>query len=786
MLRLCLVIGMLTGVLFTQTITIHGIVKDDEGLPLAGATIEIHEYQSGAISDAIGEFYLRNVKPGRVHLHIRYMGYHEQTLELNLPDNKDSLFVEIAMGRHDVETEVVVIESDPISHDIRLQPLPVLVVTQDFLYQHQTGSLMTTLEKLPGINSINVGVGISKPVIRGLSFNRVVVAELGVKQEGQQWGADHGIELDAFGVDRVEIIKGPGSVLYGSDAIGGVIHILPPVFPAPGKIQAQWSGLANSLNGTLGQSAMIAGNHQGWVFRFRFTTQDYGDYIVPADSFTYNRFVLPIINNRLKNTAGRERHFSIAAGAQRNWGATTFQYSRFWQQVGFFSGAFGIPTEYQIQDDGYPRNIGLPYQQIIHDKLINNTRINLGRAWLEMISGLQRNQRNERAVPHLHGNGPIPGSTDALGLVLLTASFSPRLHVRDPWGSEHVLGVSGSMQQNNISGWEYILPEFRTSAIGVFWMGQRTFFQERLTVTAGARWDWNHTLISGFSEPVWSSPTVISGYFTRTPDIDRTFWQPSASVGASWNHPFGWLVKMNAARSYRYPTPSELGSNGVHHGTFRHEQGYSGLVPEVGYQGDLSLGITRKTWKADFTPFGSWFSNYIYLRPTAFFSFLPEGGQIYRYSQCEALMWGSEGEFDFHPCEPLHLGLQGEYVHAQNLSSNRPISFIPPGSLLASMEYRKSELFTWVSSGYIRLEYQYVWGQYRVERNEPPTPSYNLVHVQAGWTWKFKKTPVDFYFQIQNLTDARYLKHLSRYRILNLPEPGRNIQLGISIRFEHG
>ncbi|MCS7073244.1 MAG: TonB-dependent receptor plug domain-containing protein, partial [Bacteroidia bacterium] len=230
----------------------------------------------------------------------------------------------------------VVIESNPLKLEQSQLSVPVEVVSRAYLTQHSNGTLVNTLERLPGLSSINTGIGIAKPVIRGLSFNRVVVTDLGIKQEGQQWGADHGLEIDQFGVERVEILKGPASLLYGSDALGGAINIRPPQLPEEGTFEL--SALTNfrSYNQNWGNSISIGGKKHGISFRGRFSTQDFGDYQVPASQFSYNRYILPILNKKLKNTAGNERNFSAMIGLNRNWGFSHFTLSGFQQVVGLF------------------------------------------------------------------------------------------------------------------------------------------------------------------------------------------------------------------------------------------------------------------------------------------------------------------------------------------------------------------------------------------------------------------------------------------------------------------
>ncbi len=277
----------------------------------------------------------------------------------------------------------------------------VTTITRNDLDQSAGGSFVDALTPVAGINAINTGVGIAKPVIRGMSYNRIMVNDQGVKQEGQQWGSDHGLEIDQFDVQQVEIIKGPASLRYGSDAMGGVINILPAPFPEAGQLQTEVKGIYQYNNNLRGVSAAAEGNQQGWLYRVRYSHQDFDNYRVPADRFTYAGFELPIYDERLRNTAGQERNFAFTTGLKRAWGQSTVKVSRFHQRVGLFPGAVGIPSGYQLQRYDQRRSIGLPRQDNTHWKVLWNTQYGWDRSTLEIDAGYQHNQRLRRiAAPH--------------------------------------------------------------------------------------------------------------------------------------------------------------------------------------------------------------------------------------------------------------------------------------------------------------------------------------------------------------------------------------------------
>ncbi len=758
---------------------ISGKVLIENKEPAFAASVYLHETQQGVGVDSLGNFTIKNVKNGRYHIHIRMIGYKPAARDVIIADEDVQLTVTLVPTS--LEVNEVVIESNVLKLSQQESSVELIAVDEGYLQKNMGTTLMNSLDKLPGINSINMGTGVSKPVIRGMSFNRVAVADNGIKQQGQQWGGDHGLEIDQFAVEQIEILKGPASLVYGSDAIGGVVNLKHPVSPMEGSHSAAFLTNYKSVNNTYGVSAQAKGNHKGFVYRARLTALDYGDYNVPADSFVYNRFVLPIYNQKLKNTAGRERHASLMLGVNKNWGYSHITISNYNQQIGIFSGALGIPRAYQLTPDGDERNIALPNQDINHFKIISNTNIQIGKNWMEIDAGYQNNLRNENSSPHAHGVGPQINSTTAHSLRLQTFSTNIRYHAKTLKVLDGVYGISSSYQQNRFGGFEFLLPNFDAFNIGAFAV-EKWHISRKFIANAGLRFDYGNVAIERHLQPVWQNATTIKGYTQRNPDINRDFYSWSGSIGAAYNPNNYWSFKLNFGKSFRMPTPQELSVNGLHHGSFRHEVGDSSLLPENGYQTDVVISVEKEKFLFSFSPFFNYFTNYIYLRPTARFSFLPEGGQIYQFTQAEAIYSGGEFTAEYHPTKHLHLSLTGDLVRTYNVSEDLPLPFTPPPSLKSEVEWELPKVGRNIKGLFIQLSHNYITAQNRTDRNELTTPAYQLWNAGAGFEIETKgKKRATVYLQVQNLTDVRYLNHLSRWRFLNLPEPGRNVVVTVII-----
>ncbi|MEQ8474113.1 MAG: TonB-dependent receptor [Marinoscillum sp.] len=765
--------------------SLKGKVTDAAGEPLVGATLVIHELDKGMVTNLDGQFRFDNLRVADYHLHISYVGYEAKTIAIRPRAGED---VTIVLEPTSLELSEIVVESNHYKTGPKEHTLAMEIIDMEYLKKNRKGTLVNSLEDLPGVNAINTGVGISKPVIRGMSFNRVIVNDKGVKQEGQQWGTDHGLEIDMFEPGRVEVVKGPSSLMYGSDGLGGVLNIFPPSLPDPGTHRGAVQSIYKTNNQSISTSTSLEGNFDDKVYRLRFSTQDFGDYRVPATSFNYNNFNLPLYDNQLKNTAGNERNLTAMVGLKKNWGYSTLTISNFHQNAGFFVGAIGIPRAYQLTPDGNNRNIDLPKQVINHFKVISNSNILIGKNWLELDLGYQNNFRKEQSNPHAHGKGPRPQGTEAHALRLQTYSLNARYFVRLSDRHSRIIGLQGQQQYNSRGGFEFLLPAYASSSIGAF-VFEEFSFKKKLTVTGGLRFDYASRSIDSYSEPIYSNETTIERYYQRNAAINSDFYNVSGAVGLSYYPSRAFNAKWNLGTSFKVPTAAELSMNGIHHGTFRHEVGDSTLTSERGVQADLSLSYQRSNVSLVVSPFVSWFGDFIYLAPTALFSSsmdpdaFPEGGQVFRYKQNDAFFAGGELAAEYHPIEELHLRIAYEYVYNYNLDTKLPLPFTPPASIYTELQYELESSMTWLDGVNLGVNYKKVFDQNRVDRNERTTPGYYLVGLNIGTHLVFNGFKPELVFSALNLTNTRYFNHLSRYRLLNLPEQGRNFMISLNIPF---
>lgn len=667
----------------------------------------------------------------------------------------------------------------------RKSALTVEVADKDFLRKHFTGNFMQAMQNIPGVQAMDIGSGFSKPMIRGMGFNRIAVLENGIKQEGQQWGADHGLELDAFNVEAVNVLKGPSSLLYGSDAMGGVIDITPPPVPTDNQVFGDVTLLGKSVNGTIGGSLMLGIKKSAWYSNLRYSEQHFGDYRIPTDSIVYLTQRIPIYGRKLKNTAGVERNIGFFTQYQRRGYKANVSVSNVYQKTGFFPGAHGIPDASRVEDDGDSRNIELPFSEVNHLKATTHQQYAWEKLILSADLGFQNNHREEWSAFHTHyGSQPAPQIDPdkelAFNLNTYSASVKARLIGSSSW--EHTIGLDGQHQRNDIDGYSFLLPEYNRTTAGMLWL---TTYRPNnvLSVSGGVRYDFGHINISSHEDAYLADYLKAQGYDQEqidfykwnSHDVKENYGDYSLSLGLVWTPSDKHLLKVNVGRSFRLPGANELAANGVHHGTFRHEQGDANLKSEQGWQMDASYNLNYKSISFSVSPFVSWFSNYIFLRPTGEWSVLPHAGQIYRYTGAEALFAGGEASVDIRFLRNFTYRISGEYVYTYNCEEHIPLSFSPPASMRNTLTWQKSRYMLYA-------EWQSIARQNRVDRNEERTSGANLFHLGGSLNIPIGgNSEIEITLTARNIFDTRYYNHLSFYRKVEIPEPGRNFQLLIKI-----
>lgn len=655
---------------------------------------------------------------------------------------------------------------------------PISIVNSKELRQTTSTNIIDAIALQPGVSQITTGGGISKPIIRGLGYNRVVVMNDGIRQEGQQWGGEHGIEIDGAGINSVEILKGPASLMYGSDAMAGVLILHAPPILAEGEMKAQASTEYQTNNGLFDYSLNFAGNQQGFVWDGRFSQKMAHAYKNKYDGY--------VPGSQFREIAGR-----LMLGLNKRWGHTHLTLSAYGQTPGIIEGERDELTGELAHEDGWSgHSYGkwLPYQKINHYKLVWDNSLNLPHGWLKMIIGYQQNQRKEFEEHHHHHEHEAEeheheaeehnheAEEPALYFKLHTLTYDLRYltHEFDGWKLSG--GIQGMWQQSLNLGEEFLIPAYRLFDIGAYATASKQM--NRWTVNGGVRFDHRHL----------NSDALKEGNEWRFNEFSRNFSSVTGSVGAVWNATDHLNLRLNVARGFRAPNVSELGSNGSHHGALRYEVGNQQLKPEYSLQADLGLDFTSQYISAQLALFVNRINNYIFLKG--------EGREIdetavYSYTQGDARLLGFEAGLDFHPIHSLHFANTFSYVDARQLDQPDETKYLPYTPAPRWTSELKWELLHHnhptmgshshhshqtrglsVNNLYIAAGLECYLKQdhiYAADNTETATPSYTLLNLSAGTDLTFaNKKIAELYVTVDNLLNRAYQNHLSRLKYCDI------------------
>ncbi len=662
-----------------------------------------------------------------------------------------------------IQLEEVAVEVTSVPRSV-LTTQQSVFVSPDEIRMRSGHSLMDVLAQTAGVQSMDIGVGFSKPMIRGLGFQRIAVAENGVKQEGQQWGADHGLEIDAFHVEGVRVVKGPASVIYGSDAMGGTIELLPPSFPTSdtlsGEALVSYQSVSNGLNGSL----MLQMKRKKFFTKMRYTERHWSDYRVPADSFTYLSMRLPIHNNRLKNTAGMERSANALLAFKSGIYQGRLNVSDSYQKSGFFSGAHGLPNSASLEEDGNRWNVDLPYSMVNHLKVTSTHTWTKNMLQTKLVLGYQLNHREEWSKFHTHNPSQEAPAVDPdmeLMFHLHTGSAQLQFRLTPNASWEFYGGLSSTIQSNGIGGYGFLIPAYKRREGGTYLLANYRY-SSSLKISGSVRYDLGY---------VHSQPF---GDYVR--EVTRRFHDYSLAFGVEFEPSAGHQFQASVGHAFRLPSVNELTSNGVHHGAFRHEVGDSSLVSEQGWQVDLSYTLKKGRWDVSLSPFYSYYPHFIALHPTGRWSMLPDAGQIYQYMDAPATLVGGEAQVKARIWRRMYYTLAGEYVYTYDHKSHTATPFSPPATMRNTLSWEASRWRCYA-------ECQSVAPQHRVCHNELETPGYNLVHIGGNVDFQIHECKLSLLLHVRNMLDTFYLNHLNFYRRIDLPEAGIDIQTTIRLNF---
>ena len=635
---------------------------------------------------------------------------------------------------------------------------PVSIVTPQILKATASTNIIDAIAHQPGVSQLTTGGSISKPIIRGLGYNRVVVMSEGVRQEGQQWGDEHGVEVDGNSVGSVEILKGPASLMYGSDAMAGVVILHPQPTLAEGEMQANMSTEYQTNNGLFAYNLSIAGNQKGFVWNAR-----YSDKMAHAYKNKYDGYV--------PGSQFRERAGRLMLGLNKAWGHSRLTGTIYHLTPGIIEGERDPETGELVHEEGFTgHSYGkqLPFQQVKHYKLVWDNSLNLPTGYLKAIIGYQQNRRQEFEESEKNYE---------LYFKLHTLTYDLR-YVTNEWeGWKLSTGIGGMYQKSGNEGEEYLIPGYRLFDFGIYATATKAL-GEHWTVSGGVRYD--HRRLHG--------DELIEDDALRFQDFSRHFNGLTGSIGAVCNINDHFNLRLNLARGFRTPNMSELASNGVHEGSIRYELGNQQLKAEYSLQADLGLDFTSRYVSAQLALFANRIDNYVFTHRIP--GEIEEGYLTYAYTQGDARLLGFEAGIDLHPIHSLHFSNTFSYVdarltshHSPLTSENKYLPFTPAPHWASELKW---ELFhhshttmghhhtsdathrSLFNNLYIAVGLDCYLKQTHIhsaDDTETATPGYALLSLSAGTDIQVKgKKIAEFYITADNLLNKAYQNHLSRLK----------------------
>ena len=661
--------------------------------------------------------------------------------------------------RH-IELKQVVVTGPTGAVKMQDMSMPAGIVDRNSLRMTPATNIVDAVAKLPGVSQVSTGSGISKPVIRGLGYNRVVVVADGVRQEGQQWGDEHGVEIDGNAVSSVEVLKGPASLLYGSDALAGVLKLnTDPVVPL-GKMRLNVNSEYHTNSGLVNYSFNYGGNKQGFSWNIRYGDKFAHAYKTPGDGY-------------VPNTQFRERALSGMLGINKEWGHTRLIGSYFHLTPSIAEGERDSLTGELEQPyaDSKTYHHGLPYQQVYHYKAVLDNAFYLGDGRLNAVLAYQQNRRQEFEEPDEYG----------LYLKLHTVNYNVHYVTRrlgEDW--RITSGVSGMWQRSLNEGDEFLIPDYSLFDFGAF-----------VTTTANVgSWALNGGL--RFDNRHLDSRELMDDGALRFQAFKRDFNGFTASVGAVWHATEHLDLRANAARGFRAPNISELASNGVHEGSLRYEVGNRDLKPEFSLQFDLGAELTTSWLDAQLSLFSNRIDNYIFIHRTGMI--IDDEFMTYRYDSCDAQLLGGEVALDIHPWHFLHLGTSFALVNAVQLhqpEESKYLPFTPAPRWQSDIKWEILHDGRVLNNAFVSLGVDYNFKQdhyYRADDTETATPAYCLLNAAIGTDIMCKGQRVAcLSIMGTNLTNKAYQSHLSRLKYADVnPVTGRQgvLNMGRNIIFK--
>ncbi|TGD59643.1 TonB-dependent receptor [Flavobacterium humi] len=711
--------------------TVSGTITAANNKPLELVSVAIPELTIETLSDANGKYAINNLPNGNFKLIFTYFGYETQAVTIRL--NQKETIVNSTLEESVNHMEEVIVSTA----FNKMQSQNVMKVEHSSIRELQQKGAATLIEGLatiPGVSQVSTGTAIGKPVIRGLSGNRVLVYTQGVRLENQQFGEEHGLGLNDSGVESVEVIKGPASLLYGSDALGGVLFFNPEKFAQPNSFSSDFSQkLFSNTNGS-NTSFGLKSSSENWKFMARGGYNSHADYKIPG-------------GNRVTNTRFEETDLKTGIGYSNSKFASVLRYN-------LNNLSLGIPEEIAVQttkrDPNYPRQGVVSHIVSLHNNFFfKNSKIDADFGYIAN----NRKEFEDSSIPVLH-------------MDLKTFNYDLKYYLPKFGKLETILGVQGMNQTNKNSGEELLIPDAVTTDIGV--LATSNYEWKKNIFQAGIRFDTRK--INTETHGIAGS----EGYFEA---IDKKFNSFNASLGYKTQLMDNLSVRINIASGFRAPNLAELTSNGVHEGSNRYEIGNPDLQNEQNIQTDLNVEYGNSHFEFFANGFYNHINNYIFISPNGT---VIEDNNVYDYVQSNAFLYGGEAGIHFHPHPLDWLHFTSSFESVTGKKDNGGFLPLIPANKWSNTLRAEFDFRDWFKKAFTSITVENTFAQNKNSEFETKSGGYALVNASLGGKINLLKLKFDLTLNANNLLDRNYVSHLSRLKSEGIPNTGRNIVAGLN------
>jgi iron complex outermembrane receptor protein len=785
-----------------QTSGLSGKVSS-AGKPVEYATVFLKGTSHATTSDSLGMFLLSNLAAGIYTLEVTGVEFIKTEKLINIEEGSYlSLTVELAADKHLLEE--VVITGVTKATLIRENPVAILSISAKAIEQSNESNIIDALVKnAPGLNAVKTGPNISKPFIRGLGYNRVLTLYDGVRQEGQQWGDEHGIEVDAYNMDKAEVIKGPASLMYGSDALAGVVSLMPFMpMERDSLLHGKFTSEYQSNNGLIGNG-----------LRLNYSTKHF--FTALSGSYRVAKNYTNPVDGRVYNTGFDEKNVTVLAGYRNDKGFSQVNVTLYDNLQGIPDGSRDSLTRqftkqvYEGKQDTLSKRpfvsnselnsyaLSPLHQHIQHYRAYTRHDYVIGKGEINVLLAFQQNVRREY-------NHPTLPNQAGLFVRLNTVNYGVRYNFPSLANIETAIGVNGMWQDNKSKdATDFPIPDYSLFDAGAFL--HLKWKHNNWTVGGGLRYDmrsvnWNHFHVktnpaNGFDDHVSGADTVNA--YLQYPEFNKTFSGVSASLGFTYKLTDRISMKANIARGYRAPGITELSSNGLDPGAHIIYYGDRRFSPEFSLQEDLGVTGNFKNVYTSLSVFNNNIQNYIYLSQLTDANNNPltdaQGNRTFKYKQASAQLYGLEAFVSVHPAQWKGFLLDNSFtcVYGYNRSpvfkskglNGEFLPFIPPLKLMSSLSQKfitGSKIFKSMTPK-LDVEWNAAQGKYlALYQTETYTPGYTLLNIGVSAEIAYsKKHRFEIQAQVNNLLNEAYLSNLNRLKYFEYYNASPNGRSGI-------